>query len=67
MIRAVVRSLLVVCVLAGVGYAETPAAPAPAAVQAHKAKRHHHKKKVRKARRRKHHHHHHKVKAKHHK
>jgi Ni/Co efflux regulator RcnB len=62
MIRAVVRSVLVVCLLAGVGYAGTPAAPAATSVQAHKAKRHHHKKKVRKARRRKHRHHHHKAK-----
>jgi uncharacterized membrane protein len=60
MIRAVVRSLFVVCVLAGVGFAETPA-PASAPTTAHVAKKHAHhkiKRKARKAKRR----HHHKVK-----
>jgi hypothetical protein len=61
MIRAVVRSLLVVCTLAGVSYAETPAPAAPAATSVTKAKKHHHKKKVAKARRKRHHH---KAKAK---
>jgi uncharacterized membrane protein len=60
MIRAVVRSLFVVCLLAGVGFAETPAA-APAPTKTHVAKKHTHhklKRKARKAKRR----HHHKVK-----
>jgi hypothetical protein len=60
MIRAVARSVLVLSLLAGVGYAGTPAAPAATSVQAHKAKAHHHKKKVRKARRK--HRRHHKAK-----
>lgn len=57
MIRAVVRSLLVVSLLAGVGYAETPAPAAPAATsvtKAPKAKKHH-KKKARKAKHKRHH------------
>jgi hypothetical protein len=70
MIRAVVRSLFVVCVLAGVGLADpAPAAPAaatapavPAAAAAPKAA-HHHKHRVKKARKAKHHKHHHKAPA----
>lgn len=60
MIRAVVRSLFVVCVLAGVGFAETPAAaPAQATktTTSHVAKKHAHKKTKRKARKAKHRHH----------
>ena len=60
MIRAVVRSLFVVCVLAGVGFAETPtAAPAPTTNTAtsHVAKKHAHKKTKRKARKAKRRHH----------
>lgn len=55
MIRTVVRSLFVVCVLAGVGFAETPA-PAAAPTTAHVAKKHAHKikRKARKAKRRHH-------------
>jgi uncharacterized membrane protein len=61
MIRAVVRSLFVVCVLAGVGLAETPApatttAVAPAKTAAKPRHHRHHAKKARKARKsRKHH------------
>jgi hypothetical protein len=59
MIRAVVRSLLVVCALGGVALA---AEPAPKAPIAHK---HKHKKKVHKARKARHRHRrHHKAKAK---
>jgi hypothetical protein len=61
MIRAVVRSLFVVCVLAGVGLVETPA-EAAAPTTAHVAKKHAHHKIKRKARKAKRRHHHHKVK-----
>ena len=60
MIRAVVRSLFVVCVLAGVGVAGTPApatAPTTQKAPARTAK-HHHKKKTKKARKAKRRHHH---------
>jgi hypothetical protein len=61
MIRAVVRSLFVVCLLVGIGVAETPAASA--APTSHVAKKHAHKKLKRKARKSKRRHrHHHKVK-----
>jgi hypothetical protein len=62
MIRAVVRSLFVVCALSGVGLAGTPSsAPAPAA---HVAKKAHHSKKVKAKKARKAAPHHHKAKSK---